>query len=430
MNGLLVGTWQIRKNRPQQFQYADAWLHHPQGRALSLSMPFQPENSVFEGDVVENFFDNLLPDNNEIRRRIQQNFGIQGRSPFELLAEIGRDCVGAIQLLPEDEEPTGWNQIEARPLNDFDIEQHLSAAVTHTPQGEASSEFRISIAGAQEKSALLWHNNQWHLPVGATPTTHIMKLPLGLVGNMRADMRTSIENEWLCSKIMQAYGIPTAHCDIAQFAETKALVVERFDRRLSLNGDYWLRLPQEDMCQALGLPPTLKYEADGGPGMIHILELLRGSRNSEQDRRTFYKAQILFWMLAATDAHAKNFSLFHEASGTYCMTPLYDVLSTWPIMGLKANQLNWHDAKLAMAFRSKNTHYKLKDITPKHFHSVAKKHGLGGDIKQILEEVVTVTPEVISNVSSMLPDQFPQRVADAIFSGLSKSAEKIQYTVA
>jgi serine/threonine-protein kinase HipA len=426
MNGQLAGTWHVRKNKPQQFQYAESWLSSKYGRVLSLSMPFQPGNAPFEGDVVENFFDNLLPDNKDIRRRIQHNFGITGTSPFDLLAEIGRDCVGAIQLLPEDDEPVGWNRVEARPLTELEVEKHLNAAVVTFLPGEDQEEFRISLAGAQEKTALLWHDGKWNVPSGVTPTTHIMKLPLGLVGNMRADMSTSIENEWLCSKIMQAYGIETAHCDMATFGGTKTLVVERFDRKYSSNGDYWLRLPQEDMCQALGKPPELKYESDGGPGMGNILELLRGSSRADQDRRVFYKTQILFWMLAATDGHAKNFSVFHEASGTYHMTPLYDVLSIWSIMGEKTNHLSWHDARLAMAFRSGNAHYKLKDIYPRHFREVATKLGLAGQIDSIIEEILATTPTVICDVSAILPAQFPQRIADTIFAGLEKSAEKIQ----
>lgn len=429
MNGQLAGTWHVRKHKPQQFQYADSWLYSPHGRMLSLSMPFQPGNIPFEGDVVENFFDNLLPDNKDIRRRIQQSYGTSGTSPFDLLAEIGRDCVGAIQLLPEDDEPVGWNRIEARPLTELEVEKHLNAAVVTLLPGEGQDEFRISIAGAQEKTALLWHNNQWHAPVGVTPTTHIMKLPLGLIGGIRADMSTSIENEWLCSKIMQGYGIETAHCDMAEFGKAKALVVERFDRKHSSKGDYWLRLPQEDMCQALGKPPEQKYECDGGPGMADILDLLRGSSMADQDRRAFYKIQLLFWMLAAMDGHAKNFSVFHEASGTYRMTPIYDVLSVRPIIGEKANHLSWHNVKQAMAFRSKNAHYRLRDIYPRHFYSVAKKLGLGGEIDSIIEEILAATPKVISDVNVIVPPNFPQLVSDSIFVGLEESAEKIQRAV-
>jgi len=429
MNGQLVGTWHVRKNKPQQFEYAESWLSSRHRRVLSLSMPFQPGNAPLEGNVVENYFDNLLPDSREIRRRIQQNYGAGGTSPFELLAETGRDCVGAIQLLPEDEDPDGWNRIEARPLTEPEVEQHLNAVVSTKLPSEERDEFRISIAGAQEKTALLWHEEQWCVPIGVTPTTHIMKLPLGLVGNMQADMSTSVENEWLCSKIMQAYGIETAHCEMATFVGTKALVVDRFDRRLSSTGDYWLRLPQEDMCQALGKPPELKYESDGGPGMSEVLELLRGSSTADQDRRAFYKVQILFWMLAATDGHAKNFSIYHEAGGSYRMTPIYDVLSTWPIMGKKANHLSWHEARLAMAFRSTNTHYRLKEVCPRHFCSVAKKLGLGGEIDSIIEEILADTPKVISQVGTMVPEGFPAIVSDMIFAGLEQSAEKIQKAI-
>lgn len=426
MNGQLAGTWHVRQNKAQQFQYADSWLSSKYGRMLSLSMPFQPGNAPFKGDVVENFFDNLLPDNNEIRRRIQQSYGTSGTSPFDLLAEIGRECVGAIQLLPEDAEPIGWDRIEARPLTEQETEKRLHAAVATLLPGEEQGEFRISIAGAQEKTALLWHQNQWHVPVGVTPTTHIMKLPLGLVGGIQADMSTSVENEWLCSKIMAAFDINTAHCDMEQFGKTKALVVERFDRKLSTTGAYWLRLPQEDMCQALGRPPEKKYECDGGPGMADILGLLRGSSMAEQDRRAFYKTQILFWMLAATDGHAKNFSIFHEASGAYRMTPVYDVISMRPIIGERANHLSWHDAKQAMAFRSANAHYKLKEIYPRHFYSVAKKLGLGAEIDSIIEEILVAIPKVIRDIGTMVPSGFSSLVMDTLFSGLEESAATIQ----
>ncbi|MDQ6982352.1 MAG: HipA domain-containing protein, partial [Mariprofundus sp.] len=126
---------------------------------------------------------------------------------------------------------------------------------------------------------------------------------------------------------------------------------------------------------------------------------------------------------------AKNFSLFHEASGTYRMTPIYDVLSTWPIMGKKANQLSPHDAKLAMAFKSKNVHYKLKEICPRHFYSVAEKLGLGAQVHEILAEIVEATPDVIGEVKAMLPAAFPAQVAVAILAGLNKCADEIRRTI-
>jgi len=389
-------------------------------------MPFKPGNLPFTGDVVEHYFDNLLPDSESIRQRIQQKFATKDISPFALLAEIGRDCVGAIQLLPAGVEPTGWNRIQVSALSEKEVEQQLHAVVSQPMGAGGGDDFRISIAGAQEKTALTWHNHQWCLPAAQTPTTHIFKLPLGLVGNMRADMSTSVENEWLCSKIMAAYDIPIASCELAQFGDCKVLVVERFDRKLTRNGQYWLRLPQEDMCQALGKPPSLKYEANGGPSMVDILKLLRGSWLPKQDRVHFFKVQILFWMLAATDGHAKNFSLFHEKDGMYRMTPIYDVLSAWPIIGEGSGRLSWHDTKLAMAFRTKNKHYKLKEISPRHFFDVADKVGLGDEVGEMIDEILAATPKVLEDVEAMLPASFPQQVAAPIFKGLTESADSIR----
>lgn len=424
MNGLLVGTWTVRDNKPQQFQYAQEWLDSDAARSVSLSLPFTPGN-LHEGTAVENFFDNLLPDNKEIRQRLQRKFGTRSPQAFDLLAEIGRDCVGAIQLLPEGEKPEGWNTTTGEPLGEKQVEAVLKTTVTAAPDDQGGTDFRISIAGAQEKTALLWHNGQWHKPHGATPTTHILKLPLGLVGGRQADMRTSVENEWLCSKIIAAYGLDIAHCDIGLFGQEKALIVERFDRKKAPDGDYWLRLPQEDMCQATGTPPSAKYEADGGPGMKTILELLRGSTRQDQDRRTFFKAQILFWMLAAIDGHAKNFSIFLERGSTYRMTPLYDVLSAWPVIGTSANHLSRHDVKMAMAWRTRNAHYRRIDIRRRHFNEVAAKLGIGRDAEEIIEELLASTPRVIAEVEHLVPKDFPADVAKMIFRGLEDSVQTL-----
>src|SRR5690606_1535993 len=159
------------------------------------------------------------------------------------------------------------------------------------------------IAGAQEKTALLWLNEQWNLPHGATPTTHIFKLPLGLVGNLGFDMSESVDNEWLCSNILHAYGLPVACTQILQFGDMKVLAVERFDRTWWENEKgqrSLLRLPQEDMCQATATPPHLKYESDGGPGVRPIMKLLATSRDPDRDSRPLFQAHVLFWRLRAT----------------------------------------------------------------------------------------------------------------------------------
>ncbi|QIM48349.1 type II toxin-antitoxin system HipA family toxin [Pusillimonas sp. DMV24BSW_D] len=435
MNGAFVGTWRVRPHVGEILQYDDNWVNASQGRPLSLSLPFTPGNQPHRGDAVRAYFENLLPDSKAIRERVARRFQTSSTEAFALLAEIGRDCVGALQVLPNSAPPESVQEVTATPLNDAEVAQILRntlAPASKINRDNDDVDFRISIAGAQEKTALSWLNNQWCLPHGATPTTHILKLPLGLVGNLKFDMNDSIENEWLCSKILHAYGVPVASTQILQFEDMKVLAVERFDRMWWENeeGKRWLlRLPQEDMCQATGTPPHLKYESDGGPGVRTIMKLLATSRDPDRDRRTFFQAQVLFWMLRATDGHAKNFSIFLRPGGTYELTPLYDVLSAYPVIGRGANQLSPFKAKMAMAVRSKNTHWVMRDIVRRHWLAVGKEHGIvapdGRGAEVVLGDMVEKTPEVVRSVRAMLPEKFPEHVANSILSGLQGAADKL-----
>ena len=425
MNGICVGTWTQSKRGGDSFQYDAAWVADPAARVLSLSLPFVPGNVPHRGDVVTNFFDNLLPDSDAIRRRIHSRFATESTGAFDLLAAIGRDCVGAVQLLPGGESPQRVHEIDVEPLTDEAVEHAINAAISGTRVlgNKEDEEFRISIAGAQEKTALLFHRGRWCAPRGATPTTHILKLPLGLIGNLRADMKDSIENEWLSLQLMRAFGLDVAHCEMAQFGARKVLVVSRFDRALQPDG--WIaRLPQEDFCQALGFSSSLKYESDGGPGMREILRVLDNSSRAIVDKTAFVRAQIVFWMLAATDGHAKNFSLFHERGGTFRLTPFYDVLSAWPIIGRGPNQLDERKVKLAMAVRGKNPHSKLDEIKPRHWDAVAKLAGIG-DARAIISDLFEKAPGVLQKVGELIPVDFPAHVHDRIFGGVERSAQAL-----
>lgn len=424
MNGTRVGTW-TQTRGTHVLQYDSAWVDSPAGRALSLSLPFTPANTAHRGAVVANFFDNLLPDNDAIRSRIRSKFVTPSTEAFDLLTAIGRDCVGAVQLLPEGQEPAGFDRIEAEPLTAAGVEQAIAASLSGTRSlgQEETADLRISLAGAQEKTALLFHRGKWRRPLGATPTTHILKLPLGFVGHLQMDMRDSVENEWLCSRLMQAFGLGTASCEILEFGDRKVLAVKRFDRQ-SQPGGWIARLPQEDFCQTLGLPGTKRYEADGGPGMRDILRVLDSSARAAEDKRVFVKAQMIFWMLAAVDGHAKNFSIFHERGGSYRLTPFYDVLSAWPIIGRGPNKLDLHKARLAMAVRSKNAHWKLNEIRVRHWDAVTRAAGLGSAMP-LLQEIVTHTPRIVETVQRQIPARFPAEMRDKIFEGLQRTAVEI-----
>lgn len=424
MNGIRVGLWSPLTSEASNFQYDPEWINAPERRVLSLSLPFTPGNLPLRGSMVPNFFDNLLPDTEDIRRRLMAHYGTRSIKPFDLLSAVGRECVGAIQLLPEGESPEGFDRIKGEKLDEKGIEQALRAAVSGSPLLPVEmEEFRISIGGAQEKTAFLFHEGHWWRPGGATPTTHIFKLPLGLIGNLQVDMQGSVENEWLCSRLMDAFGLKTAPCEILHFGEKKVLSVERFDRRL-IKGEWIARLPQEDFCQALGVPVAEKYETQGGPGIADILRILDASSTAMTDKRSFVKAQIVFWLMAATDGHAKNFSIFHERGGTYRLTPFYDVLSMWPVIGHGAGLLDLRKAAMAMAVRGKSVHRKIQEIRPYHWDWAAKLAGFG-DASDLIKEVAAQVPGVLQSVDREIPTDFPEKIREAIFAGIRQQTEKL-----
>ena len=237
-------------------------------------------------------------------------------------------------------------------------------------------------------------------------------------------MRESAENEWLCLKIAKAYGLPAAHAEIGHFGAEKALIVERFDRRWSKDQTWLMRLPQEDFCQALGVAPSLKYESDGGPGIREGMQLLLGSQQAGEDRDNFFRAQLLFWLLAAIDGHAKNYSLFLEPESAYRMTPLYDVLSAYPLIA--RGSIPAGKAKMAMSVKGRNRHYHWARIQPRHFLSTAQQVGFSARRANILmQEMAEKTDAVIEQVSSTLPGDFPVHISGPILDGLGEQAGRL-----
>ncbi|WP_322102603.1 type II toxin-antitoxin system HipA family toxin [Paraburkholderia sp. J41] len=424
-NGERVGIWLVTPGGDTELRYDAAWKRSELGRPLSLSLPFGIGDVPLRGERVHHYFDNLLPDSPQIRRRIAARFRTDTLEAFDLLKAIGRDCVGAVQLLGEDEMPERVERIEGAPLSEAAIERLLLETSGALPgAGDDTDELRISLAGAQEKTALLRHRGRWRLPRGATPTTHILKLPLGFIGHRKVDFNTSVENEWLCLALLKAYGLPASDAQILTFGAQKVLGVERFDRTLSRSG-VLLRLPQEDFCQALGVPPHRKYEAHGGPGVREIAGLLRQSQQARADIETFLLAQIVYWMLAAPDGHAKNFSIRLLPGGRFQLAPLYDVMSIWPVEGDGANQWSWHKASLAMAVWGKARHYRMRDVKRAHFDATARLCHYGDSAAPLIDRVIERTPHAIDTVAAALPAGFPERVAQRLFDGLRFSAQRL-----
>ncbi len=426
MNGELVGTWAANRHS-HTLRYHSSWLESPRCRSLSQSLPISSSLEI-KGEVVKHYFDNLLPDNEKMRSRIGRRFKTQSLDAFDLLEAVGRDCVGAVQLLPEGMTPKDWNCITCDPLSDEQIVEILQAIPSDL--SDAMSEnmhdddlFRLSIAGAQEKTAFTWWENKWCRPHGATPTTHIFKLPLGLIGgSKRVNAGDSVQNEWLCAQIMAELGFAIAPTSMTTFGDQPVLIVERFDRAWMDNGVWIARLPQEDFCQALGLPSYKKYESDGGPGIRMCLQLLQGSVN-KQDITLFLLTQLAFFLLSATDGHAKNFSIFLQRGDAYEMTPLYDILSMYPYYGIGPNQFNQRRAGPAMSLRSKNVHKQYHTIERRHWHQLAIENG-GQTVWMAMLQLAESVNTALSNVEKRLPKDFPARTWDTISAGMKNAAAK------
>lgn len=408
LNGRHVGVLRRESTGAIDFQYAGAWLGWDNAFPVSLSLPLREDRYI--GAPVINVFDNLLPDSDTIRKRVAERVGAGGTDAYSLLTALGHDCVGALQFLPDGIDPGKAGTTEGKPVTDEEIAaivNNLAAA----PLGmDQDKDFRISIAGAQEKTALLRKNGRWFKPAGTTATTHILKPQIGQLPN-GIDLSHSVENEYFCLKLLAALGIPTANTEIADFGNKRTLIVERFDR-LWTKDNRLLRLPQEDICQALSVPPTRKYQSDGGPSMRDIIELLKGSDTPDEDIATFMRACMIFWLLGATDGHAKNFSITLGPGGRFRLTPLYDVLTAQP--SLDAGQIQQKKFKLAMSV-GKNRHYLVNSIMPRHFLQTAELAGVGAPLMQALfEDLAATALDKTDAVISTLPRTFPEELVTSV----------------
>jgi len=419
LNSRLIGRLNRQTSGAIDFQYDPAWLGWEHALPVSLSLPLREDRYI--GAPVIAVFDNLLPDSDAIRRRVAERMQTQGTDAYSLLAAVGRDCVGALQFLPDGEEPDPAGAIAGKPVSDAEIGAMLDNLAT-APLGLGDDQdFRISIAGAQEKTALLYWKKRWHKPLGTTATTHILKPQIGRLPN-GLDLSNSVENEYLCLKLTAALGLPSARVEMAIFGDQRVLIVERFDRRWTKDKRL-LRLPQEDCCQALSVPPTLKYENEGGPGIPAILNLLKGSDTPEGDQRQFLTAIVVFWLMGATDGHAKNFSVFLSPGGRFRITPLYDVISAQP--SADTGQIRRNKMQLAMA-AGDSRHYAIHMVMPRHFIQSAAQAGIGAAIlEQIFEDIHSRAPKAIEKVKQTLPADFPEEIAVSIIGGFNARLERL-----
>nr|WP_249306412.1 HipA N-terminal domain-containing protein [Rhodobacter capsulatus] len=243
-----------------RFSYDPAWLHSDLAFPVANVLPLT--QGTWRGDPVIAAFDNLLPDaEGELREKIVARLGAPGKDVFSLLSILGRDCVGALQFLPPEEEPADQH-MQFREIPEAEMVADLKSLAAAPLARGADDDFRISIAGAQEKTAYLRVGAHWAKPRGITPTSHIFKTPTSILpGPDAIDRSDSVENELFCMTLACEIGLPAASVAKLVLPGQVALAVERFDR--IWRGEVLKRLPQEDLCQALGFPSSRKYQGAG-----------------------------------------------------------------------------------------------------------------------------------------------------------------------
>ena len=307
-----------RDRRGSRLRYTDTALErYPLGTPLlTLSLPVAAR--TYPQGVVRSFLDGLLPEG-AARRAIARDVGESPSDTYGLIRALGRDCAGAVVIQPADDPPPlSPTTATAEPLTSEEIES-LVRQLRSAPLG-AGARVRISLAGVQEKLVLTrMPDGRWGRPVDGTPSTHILKPEV-------TSYPMTVENEAFCMRFAKHLGIPVAGVDTTVIAGRKVLVVERYDRHVAADGTVQ-RIHQEDFCQAIGIPPETKYEEDGGPSLSRIAGILATVAISGSLERLL-GAVVVNSLLGNGDAHAKNFSLLHEASGALRLSPLYDLLST------------------------------------------------------------------------------------------------------
>ena len=419
MNGQRVGRWIVSAQGMHSFAYDAAWPASPQARPLSLSLPLG-DTKPFRGELVLAYFDNLLPTAAVPRQRLQSSFAVATADTFDLLAAVGLDCAGAVQLLPPDIEPGDPMQVDGEPLSERDLVSLLDACAGPPAAAAAGLRLpRVALSGSQAKTALLRHEGRWCRPHGATPSTHILKLPLGAVPGGAPAISTSLENEWLCAQLLRAFGFTVAASRIEMIGPHKVLVIDRIDRRW-VDDLWWARLPLEDFCQASGTPAQRCAESAGGPGVARMLDLLRGSEHPANDRERLLAAMAVMWLLAVSELNAKRFAIRLHRGGRFELAPLWGAMSAWPLLGRspKASSLQ----RLPWTLSPIGEPLAHHQITRSHWLKAAQRHAVGAGFDAVLTGLASWAGQAFDRATVSLPAGFATSVSEPVFEGLRRGA--------
>lgn len=398
----------VRRAGRLSFRYDEAWRTSKESFPLSLSIRLIAEEHGHA--VIEAFLWGLLPDNEQVLDRWASRFQTSARNPFVLIGYVGEDCAGAIQFIrPERLQRLRTESLESEItwLTDREVGERLRILrQDHSAWRLQSDSAQFSLAGAQPKTALLFRNGRWGIPSGRTASTHILKPPTGTWDG-------HAENEHFCLELAASLGLIASKSAVMRFDEEVAIVIERYDR--FAKGSQIMRRHQEDFCQALGLPPTKKYQNQGGPSIRDGVELLRAnSSRPPEDVKRFLDAIIFNWLIGGTDAHAKNYAILLGLQPSVRLAPLYDIASILPYPKVQIRKV-----KMAMKVGGE---YLLDRIGPRHWRKLASEVRVDED--DLVQRLRTLAAEIPDHTSKLRKEVRERGLTHSLIDRLANAITK------
>ena len=403
LNNNPVGELAQNAGGLMQFTYSPEWLARKDSMPLSRSLPL--ENVTFKGKRARSFFAGILPEEGP-RRRIAEVLGISNQNDFAMLERIGGECAGAVCLLPEGMPPPALNEKLLRELNAVELGKIISE-LPRRPLLAGESGLRLSLAGAQDKIAVTVQGGTIALPLGNTPSTHIIKPEPDRFPGLAV-------TEWLCMKLARATGLNVPDTSLLQVGDKPCILVQRYDRSVTADG-FVRRTHQEDFCQALGYPPEHKYQQEGGPLVSDCIALLRDwSSVPALDIPAFLDGLIFNMLIGNADAHGKNYSLLYQ-DGERRLAPFYDLVCT----------LSWPELSKTPAMKI-GRNESIETITAVHWKKMSEESKIGWPmVRDHIRQISQAVADNIRPIEEQCASQNPSKtleVADIIHS----RAESIQ----
>lgn len=399
----LAGYLEQHKNGDLIFTYDNHYISIAE-YGISLSLPLQ--EAPFSDSRVRAFFSGLLPEE-AIRERLARYLGISTQNSFALLEAIGGDCAGALALYPHGETPTYITE-DKNILDNYQLKEVLER-IKRRPMLTGDDGYRLSLAGAQNKLAVRFHDGQVYLMKGGAPTTHILKPVIDHIED-------SAHNELYCMQLAKMMGIDVPHTSIHFLDETPYYLVERYDRHSDENENV-TRIHQEDFCQVLGIPPEKKYEREGGPSIITCLNVIaKYAVRPASDQLKFLNIIIFNYLIGNADAHGKNVSLLYKGKKPE-LAPAYDLLSTAIYPDLSRN--------MAMKIGGK---YKPQDIYLRHFHRLVSetKTAQTGIQTQIENMTRKIMDAAITLKTDLQNDGITSKIFDRIIDVIAYRSKRLK----